>query len=114
MAKRRKRKGHRVYNRSQAIVGQEEMTHALPANHRAPSRAIWAAPDGPLGSYITRESQKTLEAYRSQSHLIAEHANHEEDTACGGYAHRQLFELVQNSADSLAGLARIHRRRASG
>ena len=104
MAKRRKRKGQRVYNRSQATVGQEEITHALPANHLAPSRAVWAGPDGPLGSYITKESQKTLEAYRSQSNLIAEHANLEEDTARGGYAHRQLFELIQNSADSLAGL----------
>ena len=104
MAKRRKRKGQRVYNRSRAIVGQEEITDALPANHLAPSRAAWAGPDGPLGRYINGESQKTLEAYRSQSNLIAEHANLEEDTARGGYAHRQLFELVQNSADSLAGL----------
>ena len=108
MAKRRKRnqkrKGRRVDNRNKVIGGQKETAYALPANHPAPSRAVWAGPDGPLGSYITRESQKTLEAYRSQSNLIAEHANHEEDTARGGYAHRQLFELVQNSADSLAGL----------
>ena len=34
-----------------------------------------------------------------------EHANHEEDTARGGYAHRQLFELIQNSADALADTA---------
>ena len=107
MAKRRKQgrkeKRRRLHNRSQVNGAQRETAHALPANHPAPSRAVWAGPNGPLGSYITRESQKTLEAYRSQSHLIAEHANHEEDTARGGYAHRQLFELVQNSADSLAG-----------
>ena len=36
--------------------------------------------------------RKTLEAYSSQPNLIVEHANHEEDTARGGYANRQLFE----------------------
>lgn len=63
----------------------------------------WAGPSGPIGTYISEDTRKTLEAYRSQSDLILEHANHEEDTARGGYAHRQLFELVQNSADALAG-----------
>ena len=63
----------------------------------------WAGMDGELGSYIAEESQKTLSAYGEQPNLVGEHANHEEDTARGGYAHRQLFELVQNSADALAG-----------
>ena len=61
----------------------------------------WAA-DGHIDEYIREESAKTLDAYRSQPNLAAEHANHEEDTARGGYASRQLFELVQNSADALA------------
>ena len=68
----------------------------------APSRSDWAAPNGPIGAYIREESGKTLEAYRSQPNLVDEHANYEEDTARGGYAHRQLFELVQNGADSLS------------
>ena len=110
MAKRRKQnrkqRGHRLHNRSQVIGGQNQNEHALPANQRAPLRAVWAGPDEILGSYIARESRKTLEAYRSQPNLATEHANHEEDTARGGYAHRQLFELVQNSADSLAGSGR--------
>ena len=63
----------------------------------------WAGPGGPIGTYIREETGKTLEAYQSQPHLIIEHANHEEDTARGGYANRQLFELVQNSADALVG-----------
>ena len=63
----------------------------------------WAGPSGLIGSYISQETKKTLGAYRNQPDLILEHANHEEDTARGGYAHRQLFELVQNSADALAG-----------
>ena len=102
MAKRRKRKRKpKVRNRSQDIGAQKETARA-PSNHRTPSRAVWAEPDGELGSYIAGESQKTLGAYRSQPNLVVEHANQEEDTARGGYAHRQLFELVQNSADSLA------------
>ena len=57
---------------------------------------------GELHAYIAGESNKTLEAYRAQPNLVAEHSNHEEDTARGGYAGRQLFELVQNGADALS------------
>ena len=63
----------------------------------------WAGMHEELGSYIAKESEKTLNAYGEQPDFVNEHANHEEDTARGGYAHRQLFELVQNSADALAG-----------
>ena len=63
----------------------------------------WAAPNENLGSYIAKESQRTINAYASQPHLVIEHANLEQDTARGGYAHRQLFELVQNGADALSG-----------
>ena len=72
------------------------------ARSRYGSISKWAGPAGPIGTYIHEESEKTLEAYRSQPNLVAEHANHEEDTARGGYAHRQLFELVQNGADALS------------
>ena len=74
-----------------------------------PARADWAGPLGTIGAYIRSESDKTLAAYERQPNLVREHANHEEDTARGGYAHRQLFELAQNSADalSLAGGGRI-------
>ena len=63
----------------------------------------WAGRDSDLGAYIAEESRKTLNAYADQPHLILEHANHEQDTARGGYAHRQLFELIQNAADALSG-----------
>ncbi len=63
----------------------------------------WATADDGLGAYIAQESQKTVNAYAEQPHLVLEHANHEQDTARGGYAHRQLFELVQNAADALSG-----------
>ena len=71
-------------------------------DYEAPSQSDWEGVDGPIGTYIAEESHKTLEAYRNQPNLVAEHANHEEDTARGGYAHRQLFELVQNGADALS------------
>ena len=61
----------------------------------------WAGPDGELGRYIFEESRRMLGSYRAQPNLVVEHANVEEDTAYGGYQHRQFFELVQNSADAL-------------
>ena len=64
--------------------------------------AKWAGPYGPIGAYIREESKKSLESYRNQPNNLREDANQEENTARGGYANRQLFELVQNSADALA------------
>ena len=75
----------------------------LPASDTKPD---WEGPEGPLGKFIVEESEKTLASYREQPNLVTEHANHERDTAHGGYAHRQLFELVQNSADALRGAPR--------
>ncbi len=59
-------------------------------------------PDGELGRSLAREAEKTLNSYREQPNLVQEHANHEQDTARGGYANRQVFELAQNAADALA------------
>ena len=64
-------------------------------------RDEWAGTDGELAAYISEQSRRTLDSYRAQPNLIAEHAAVEQDTAHGGYQHRQLFELVQNSADAL-------------
>ncbi len=57
--------------------------------------------EDPLGAFIVKEAKKSFNVYREQPNLITEHARLEQDTAQGGYAHRQLFELVQNSADAL-------------
>ena len=70
----------------------------LPANR---PKEVWHGPKGALGRFVLAEARKTLEAYRAQPHLVTEHANQEYDTAHGGYAHRQLYELVQNSSDAL-------------
>ena len=71
----------------------------LPARR---SEAAWAGPDGALGRFVAAETKKTLDAYRAQPNHVTEHANQEHDTAHGGYAHRQLYELVQNGADALS------------
>ncbi len=71
----------------------------LPAGR---SEAAWAGPDGALGRFVAAETKKTLDAYRAQPNHVTEHANQEHDTAHGGYAHRQLYELVQNGADALS------------
>ena len=100
--KRRKKLMRRLNRRSFPQSGHANKTRPR-LDSQAPSRSDWAGPSDSIGSYIAAESNSTLAAYRSQPNLIDEHANHEEDTARGGYAHRQLFELVQNGADALAG-----------
>lgn len=67
------------------------------------TRYEWAPTTGYVGVYIAEETEKTLNAYRSQPNLIEEHANHEADTARGGYDRRQIFELARNSVDALSG-----------
>ena len=74
------------------------------ARIRVPSsdgKQDWIGPSGAIGKFIVEEATKTLRAYREQPRLITEQANDEIGTAHGGYAHRQLMELVQNSADAL-------------
>ena len=65
------------------------------------SKPDWESPSGQLGRFIVDESEKSLKSYQAQPHLITEHGRAESSTIHGGYAHRQLFELVQNSADAL-------------
>ncbi len=71
------------------------------ASARSKSEA-WAGVNGVVGTYIGEECGRTLQSYRAQPNYVLEHANHEEDTARGGYADRQLYELVQNGADALS------------
>ena len=67
-----------------------------------PAQEAWRGPQEALGRFVLAEADKTLAAYRAQPHLVTEHAIQEYDTAHGGYAHRQLYELIQSSADALA------------
>lgn len=45
----------------------------------------WDRSVNDLHAFIEEESRNTLEAYKAQPNLVTEHANHEEDTARGGY-----------------------------
>ncbi|MDX3658855.1 DEAD/DEAH box helicase family protein [Streptomyces sp. ID05-26A] len=65
-------------------------------------RPDWSQ-DSSLAEEVRGLFDNAISAYRSNSHLISEHANHEESIRVGGYAKRTLLELVQNSADAMAG-----------
>ena len=88
-------------NRGKFYRGDAKLS--FPASDEKPN---WTGPTGQIGEFIVEEAKKTLSAYREQPHYITEHANLEHVTAHGGYAHRQLFELVQNSADALLDAAK--------
>ena len=70
----------------------------------------WNGVNRQIGRYVREESESSLRAYREQPNFVDEHANHEQDTARGGYARRQIVELVQNSADQLSSGGRIEIR----
>lgn len=79
------------------------MTEASPG--AASACGEWAGPEGEIGRYVRAESERTLRSYEAQPTLVVEHANLEDDTAGGGYADRQVVELIQNGADALSGAA---------
>ncbi len=89
------------YDFSKGVRGKFFRKNTKLRNPDSDEYPIWAGPSGQLGKFILQETGKSLNAYREQPKLITEHARLELDTTLGGYAHRQLFELVQNSADAL-------------
>ncbi|WP_418957287.1 sacsin N-terminal ATP-binding-like domain-containing protein [Streptomyces tritici] len=52
---------------------------------------------------VLEQSARVLQTYSVDPGLVAEHANGERRITQGGYGDRQLFELVQNAADEIAG-----------
>lgn len=54
-----------------------------------------------LASFVESECRARLRAYSEQPRDAAEHFETENDVMSGGYAYRQLFELVQNAADAI-------------
>ena len=91
----------REYDFSAAERGRfyrENAKLSFPAPGEKPD---WIGPEGQIAGFIVEEAKKALNAYREQPRNITEQANEEYGVAHGGYAHRQLFELVQNSADAL-------------
>lgn len=67
-----------------------------------------------LSRFVADECDARLRAYSAQPRDAAEHYETENDVLSGGYAYRQLFELVQNAADAILeggeGAGRIHVR----
>lgn len=64
----------------------------------------WAGTDGEIGKFISTETANVLNAYEADPRRLDEDAAGERFTSRGGYANRQLVELVQNSADALTGV----------
>lgn len=58
--------------------------------------------DTGLAGYARLLCRKRLTAYRAAPHDVEEHANIELSVLAGGYAYRQIAELVQNAADAVA------------
>ncbi len=57
---------------------------------------------GDLISYAKSLCDDRLNAYRAAPHDAEEHANIETSVLAGGYAYRQIAELVQNGADAVS------------
>ena len=89
------------YDFSKGERGKFFRKHAKLRFPSSDGKPDWVGPEGALGKFIVEEAKKTLRSYCAQPHRVTEDANSEQFTAHGGYAHRQLFELVQNSADAL-------------
>ena len=93
----------REYDFSAAERGRfyrESTKLRLPASDEEPN---WIGPAGQLGKFLVERAEGILASYRAEPLRVTEDANSEQSAAHGGYAHRQLFELVQNSADALLG-----------
>ncbi|MGI5180143.1 DEAD/DEAH box helicase [Dactylosporangium sp. CA-152071] len=61
----------------------------------------WENQDGVLERWVEDHHHKALGAYRANPLLVGEHGLQEDSFRTGGYAHRQVLELVQNAADAL-------------
>lgn len=62
----------------------------------------WDAADRNLTEWIEGHRRRALDSYRANPLLVGEHAGQEDSFRTGGYAGRQVLELVQNAADALA------------
>lgn len=54
-----------------------------------------------LSTFVEEMNRKRLEAYKVQPLDVREHAETENEVLSGGYAYRQLYELIQNAADAI-------------
>lgn len=61
----------------------------------------WGTPEAGLQSWIAEHYKRAYDSYVANPLLIAEQGLQEDSFRTGGYAHRQVLELVQNGADAL-------------
>lgn len=61
----------------------------------------WYQPSDTLLELLSTEYQARLQSYRHTPHDVKEHVGIESSIAQGGYAHRQIHELIQNGADAV-------------
>ena len=68
------------------------------------SNTTWRGPNvvapvlihkGVAAEYLLKEISDTLESYRAKRSPVEEHVSLEEQAEKGGYAHRQIYEVVQ-------------------
>ena len=110
-SKRRRKAARQAQNSTTAVRVREsaingQSTNGVPKFFTPESPQVfnpsdWAGTDGEIGRYITKATAKTLKAYVDDSVRLNEDAQAERSWFRGGYAKRQLVELVQNSADAL-------------
>ena len=65
------------------------------------SSVMSADEDSELAAFVLDECERRLRAYDAQPRDVREHYETEIEVLSGGYAWRQLFELVQNAADAI-------------
>jgi superfamily II DNA or RNA helicase len=63
-----------------------------------------------LSTFVHDECERRLRAYEAQPRDAEEHFEIENGVLSGGYAYRQLYELVQNAADAILEAGEIHGR----
>ena len=64
-----------------------------------PDTIAWQ-PDPSLTGWLRSHRQNALDAYKANPLLVGEHGRQEDSFRTGGYADRQVLELVQNAADA--------------
>lgn len=69
--------------------------------HEGDVESDWLDPDPALVQQIEDQLTAAVSAYKADPKLLREHANLEDSFRAGGYAKRQVLELVQNAADAL-------------
>ncbi|NHF63840.1 sacsin N-terminal ATP-binding-like domain-containing protein [Microcella pacifica] len=67
-----------------------------------------------LEAQVVERQRITIENYRNDPDLLAEHVGMEDNFQAGGYGERQVEELLQNAIDQLGSPGRVELRLADG